>query len=85
MDAFVALISNTGFPIACVVALGWFVKWMYEQNNSQEAAYHETINKMLESHAKETAETREAYIKLSNAIDNLTARIDRLDGGKTEE
>lgn len=79
MDAFVALISNTGFPITCVVALGWFIKWMYEQTRTQETSYHTTINKMLESHAKETAETREAYLKLSAAIDNLTARIDRLD------
>lgn len=36
MEAFVSLISTLGFPIACVIALGFFVWHIYKQSVVRE-------------------------------------------------
>lgn len=74
MDAFVALIENQGFPVACVIALGWFVWWLVNQ-------YKETINTIMTAQERQNKETQEVYQKLTASLDSLTDRLDRLDGG----
>ena len=34
--AFVELISTVGFPVACVIALGWFIFKIYNQSINRE-------------------------------------------------
>lgn len=48
----VQIISTLGFPIACVIALGWFVKTTFDKistaNTNREARLFETIGKQEE-------------------------------------
>lgn len=46
MDAtsITTIIANVGFPIACVVAMGMFVKYMYDCDNEKTAAFTDAIN-----------------------------------------
>ena len=41
--AFVELISTLGFPIACVVAMGWFIFKIYNQSISRENELRDEI------------------------------------------
>lgn len=43
METFVALISNVGFPIACVVAMGWFIYKIYQKSLDRENELREEI------------------------------------------
>ena len=36
MEAFMSVVSTLGFPIACVIALGWFVWHIYKQSVVRE-------------------------------------------------
>lgn len=39
-----SLIANIGFPIACVIAMGFFIKYMYDTDNEKTAKFTEAIN-----------------------------------------
>ena len=41
--AFVELIGSVGFPIACVVAMGWFIFKLYNQSITRENELREEI------------------------------------------
>ena len=41
--AFVELISTVGFPIACVIALGWFIFKIYNQSIDRENELRDEI------------------------------------------
>jgi F0F1-type ATP synthase membrane subunit b/b' len=41
--AFVELIGSVGFPIACVVAMGWFIFKIYNQSISRENELRDEI------------------------------------------
>ena len=36
MEVFVELISSVGFPIACVIAMGWFIFKIYQKSIERE-------------------------------------------------
>lgn len=50
--AFVELISSVGFPIACVIALGWFVFKIYNQSITRENALREEIKESQKINGK---------------------------------
>ena len=41
--AFVELISTVGFPIACVIAMGWFIYNIYNKSINRENELREEI------------------------------------------
>ena len=52
MDAIVELISTVGFPIACVLALGFFIWKIYNQSVAREAALLQEIKESREINGK---------------------------------
>lgn len=36
MEIFIELISSVGFPIACVIAMGWFIYKIYQKSIDRE-------------------------------------------------
>lgn len=61
MDSWVNVISNFGFPIACVSVLAWYV-------NKLTNDFRNTIEIMSASHKEEVN-------KLAESIDKLTLKI----------
>ena len=53
MNEIVTLISTLGFPIVACVGLGWFCKYMIDNNNRN-------IEKMFEMYDRSNEENREA-------------------------
>ena len=43
MELFIEVISTLGFPIACVIALGWFIYKIYNQSIERENELREEI------------------------------------------
>lgn len=52
MEAFLTAISTVGFPIACVLALGWFIWHIYKRSEKREDELRAEINKSQEINNK---------------------------------
>ena len=65
MEAFVELISTLGFPIACVIALGWFVFKIYKASEKREEELRQEIKENQEINRR--------------AIETLSFYAERLD------
>ena len=60
----VQIISNVGFPIACVIGLGWYVKYITDKHEKE-------IKELRESQEKANAENRQALENNTRAIQEL--------------
>lgn len=60
----VQIISNVGFPIACVIGLGWYVKYVTDKHEKE-------IKELRESQEKTNAENRQALENNTRAIQEL--------------
>lgn len=64
VSAVLSAISQVGFPIVCVIAMAWYVKYITDKNR-------EEINKINEKHDTEMKE-------ITTAINNNTLALQRL-------
>lgn len=64
VPAILSAISQVGFPIVCVIAMAWYVKYITDKNR-------EEINRINEKHATEMKE-------ITTAINNNTLALQRL-------
>lgn len=72
METFVQLISSVGFPIACCIAMGYYVYKETDKNRQQ-------ISEIMDSHKSEISEINEKHKKdiekMTEAINNNTAAL----------
>lgn len=68
----VTTISTLGFPIVACIALGWFCKYMIDNNNKN-------IERMFDMYDKSNAENREAIRSLTEAVNRLNDSLERKD------
>ena len=66
------LISSIGFPIVACLGLGWFCKYMIDQQNRN-------IERMFDMYDKSNNENRQAIEKLTTAVDKLCDKLDKED------
>lgn len=66
----VTTISTLGFPIVACIALGWFCKYMIDNNNKN-------IERMFEMYDRSNAENREAIKNLTDAVNKLNDSLER--------
>lgn len=66
----VTTISTLGFPIVACIALGWFCKYMIDNNNKN-------IEKMFDMYDKSNMENREAIKALTVVVDKLNDNLER--------
>lgn len=70
MNEWVQLISSMGFPIACCIAMGFYLKYVQDKNSEQ-------IKEMTKSHKEEIDSMKDALHNNTLAITKLTDLIDR--------
>lgn len=69
MESIASLVSTVGFPIVACIFLGFFVKYMIDENNKN-------IHELLEMYGKRDDENREAIKACTTAIEKLCDKID---------
>lgn len=74
-QALIQIISTVGFPIACCVAMGVYVKYITDKNR-------EEVAKLNEDHKEEMSEVTKAINNNTLALQSLT---DHLKEGKVNE
>ncbi len=69
MNDVATMISTLGFPIVACVGLGWFCKYMIDNNNRN-------IEKMFEMYDRSNEENREAIKALNDSVSRLCDKLD---------
>lgn len=69
MNDIATMISTLGFPIVACVGLGWFCKYMIDNNNRN-------IEKMFEMYDRSNEENREAIKALNESVSRLCDKLD---------
>ena len=67
METIVSIIQTIGFPIACCLFLGFFVKQLNDQ-------YRDDVKTLSERHEENTRQISERY---ESAVAEMTAKYDR--------
>ena len=78
MAAFIELIPSLGFPIACVIALGFFVWKIYNQSVEREGKLMAEIteNRLVNKKAIETiAQFAERFTHVENDVEVIKTDI----------
>ena len=70
MNDILTAISTVGFPIVAAVGLGWFCKYMIDQQQKN-------IEKMFEMYDKANAENRRAIEANTQALEKLCDKLDK--------
>lgn len=83
--AFVELISTLGFPIACVVAMGWFIFKIYNQSISREDELRSEIKEnqkingkfaeIINRHSQELGEIKSDVKEIKEDLIILTEKM----------
>lgn len=68
----VTVISSLGFPIVACIALGWFCKYMIDNNNKN-------IEKMFSMYDKSNEENRDAIKNMTEAVNKLVDKLDYIE------
>lgn len=72
MDAVINVIQSLGFPIACVIGLGWFlwrfVERIMDENKSREEKYQEMVS-----------ENNSALAEYGRNLTTITATLERME------
>lgn len=66
----VSIISSVGFPIVACLGLGWYVKYMTDNNNKEVA-------EMRKEHQEEIGKVTEALNNNTLALQRLCDKIDK--------
>lgn len=72
MEGFAAIIQSLGFPIACVIALGWFI-WMIW--NQQQKNFDRQIQEQKEEMQMIVANGEKREERLYEQIDKFDATL----------
>ena len=71
MNDILTAISTVGFPIVACLGLGWFCKYMIDNNNKN-------LEKMFDMYDKGNSENREAIRACTEAINKLCDKLEDL-------
>lgn len=74
VSAVLSAISTVGFPIACCIAMAFFVKYITDKNR-------EEVAKLNEDHKKEMADVTAALNNNTLALQSLTDHLGVLANG----
>lgn len=70
MSELMTVISSVGFPVVACLGLGWYVKYITDNNNKEVA-------EMRKEHQDEISKVTEALNNNTLALQRLCDRIDR--------
>ena len=80
MEAWVQIISTVGFPIACVLAMGAFIFYIYKQTTKENADNMEKVQARCKEREdklyNELAQSREVNRKAIETIAHYAEKLD---------
>lgn len=71
MDTILTILQNFGFPVACVVFLGWFSISFVQRVQDESKAREEKLMNMITACGKKLEQITLTLEKLSDSIEDL--------------
>lgn len=71
MNEIMTMISTVGFPIVACIGLGWFCKYMIDQNNKN-------VERMFQMYDHANTENREAIKACTEAVNKLCDKLEEI-------
>lgn len=71
MNDIPSLVSSLGFPVVACIGLGWFCKYMIDQNNKN-------VERMFQMYDKANTENREAIKACTEAVNKLCDKLEEI-------
>lgn len=85
----IAIIENFGFPIACIIALGVFIKNMWQnqiETNDKLLKSQQKTNDKIMDELKTVNRTNCELVELINdKLDKISDKLDKLDKDKDDD
>ena len=85
VNAAIDTITNVGFPIFCVLALGFFFWWMIKENKQESANREERLYTIIGEQSAQMAEQSKQMAELKSSIDNLNNTLMKKEYQNTKE
>lgn len=79
------LINNQGLPIACIIALAWYVLYLSKSFKAELKEFRESLKSVQDAHAEESKQTVEALNNNTIALQRLSDKLDQVKGAKDNE
>lgn len=82
IESISALVSNVGFPIACAIAMGWFIYQVFKKTTEESARNMEKVQDRCKEREeklyKEIAENREINRKAIETIAKYSEKLETI-------
>lgn len=78
------LIPSLGFPIICVIALGWFMSKMWTDNNSRSAEREERMSKQIDRFGDSLDNFNLTLVKIDARLETVEKKVGRRADDKLE-
>lgn len=77
MEVFTTLITNVGFPIACVAVLGWFVYKVWISSVDDAKQREEKYSQQIDKFGDMLNKFNETLIRIDSRLEQLEKKIDK--------
>ncbi len=74
--AFIDLISTLGFPIACVIAMGWFMSKMWTNSQTRSAEREERMAKQIDRFGDSLDNFNITLVKIDTRLENVEKKVE---------
>lgn len=78
IDSITTLISNVGFPIVCVLALGWFVYRSYERIMTNNQTREDKLYEMIGKTQAQLDQAQDTNAKFLNVLDQINKDTEQM-------
>lgn len=78
MEQFIELITNLGFPVACVIALGYFVYRIYLNSTADSKAREEKLYNEIAENRKINAEAIKTIALYAEKLDTIQRDVNEI-------
>lgn len=78
IDSITTLISNVGFPIVCVLALGWFVYRSYDRIMTNNQTREDKLYEMIGKTQAQLDHAQDTNAKFLNVLDQINKDTEQM-------
>lgn len=75
MEMMIEAVSNLGFPIACVLGLGFFVYKVWETNNRQSQERENKLYDQMDKFSTTMKNFNDTLIRIDARLENVEKKI----------
>lgn len=77
MEAFVSIVNSLGFPVACVIACGWFIALLIKQQREDSAHREDRMYGQMDKFSDTLDKFNETLTKIDTRVAAIENKLDK--------